>query len=98
MQYRMAQLGGHAPDLALAWRGGNRVQDLERLEHLGIPVFATDAQDAALVDAVSPVPASVQPWSVAVGLGFSATVGLVFGVVPARRAAAKNPIESLRYE
>jgi len=33
-----------APDLALAWRGGNRVQDLERLERLGIPVFATDAR------------------------------------------------------
>jgi iron complex transport system substrate-binding protein len=33
-----------APDLALAWRGGNRTQDLERLEHLGIPVFATDAR------------------------------------------------------
>ena len=33
-----------APDLALAWRGGNRVQDLERLERLGIPVFATEAR------------------------------------------------------
>jgi putative ABC transport system permease protein len=53
---------------------------------------------AALVDAVSPVPASVRPWSIAVGLGFSAGVGLVFGVVPARRAAAKNPIECLRFE
>jgi len=53
---------------------------------------------AALVDAVSPVPASVQPWSIGIGLGFSATVGLVFGVLPARRAAAKNPIDCLRYE
>ena len=53
---------------------------------------------ASLIDALSPVPASVQPWSVTLGLGFSAAIGLVFGVVPARRAAAKNPIESLRYE
>jgi iron complex transport system substrate-binding protein len=36
-----------APDLALAWRGGNRVQDLERLERLGIPVFATEARRLA---------------------------------------------------
>ncbi len=53
---------------------------------------------AAVIDAVSPVPAAVQPWSIALGLGFSAGIGLVFGVVPARRAAAKSPIESLRYE
>jgi len=33
-----------APDLALAWRGGNRAQDLERLERLGIPVYASDAR------------------------------------------------------
>lgn len=36
-----------APDLALAWRGGNRMQDLERLERLGIPVFATEARRLA---------------------------------------------------
>jgi putative ABC transport system permease protein len=53
---------------------------------------------AALIDAVSPVPAAVQSWSIVVGLGFSAGVGLLFGVMPARRAAAKNPIDCLRYE
>ncbi|MCL2823320.1 MAG: ABC transporter permease [Polyangiaceae bacterium] len=53
---------------------------------------------AALISAVSPVPASVQLWSVGVGLGFSSVVGLVFGVIPARRAAAKNPIHCLRFE
>jgi putative ABC transport system permease protein len=53
---------------------------------------------AALIDAVSPVPAAVQTWSIVVGLGFSAGVGLLFGVMPARRAAAKNPIDCLRYE
>ncbi len=31
------------PDLALAWASGNRLQDIERLERLGIPVFVTEA-------------------------------------------------------
>jgi macrolide transport system ATP-binding/permease protein len=41
---------------------------------------------------------SVSPESVLVAVGFSLAVGVGFGLWPARKAAALNPIEALRYE
>jgi putative ABC transport system permease protein len=44
------------------------------------------------------VPAQITGWSVAMALGVSAAVGLVFGVLPARRAGQLDPVEALRHD
>ena len=43
-------------------------------------------------------PVSLPLWAFAMGLGFSATVGIVAGMFPAVRASRLDPIEALRYE
>jgi len=55
---------------------------------------ATAASVAARLD----WPIRVQPAAVAVSIAFSALVGVVFGLYPARKASAVDPIDALRFE
>jgi putative ABC transport system permease protein len=53
---------------------------------------------AGLISLTLKLPSTVSWWSVLLGFGFSAAVGIFFGWYPAQRAAELDPIEALRYE
>lgn len=53
---------------------------------------------AALIATASPLPARVTAWSVALAIALGASVGIVFGVFPARRAARLDPVSAMRAE
>jgi putative ABC transport system permease protein len=53
---------------------------------------------AMAIAAFTPLPARLEMWSVVLGIGITAAVGLFFGAYPASRAAALDPIEALRRE
>ncbi|MBK7906289.1 MAG: ABC transporter permease [Gemmatimonadetes bacterium] len=50
------------------------------------------------IAAVSPLPASVAPWSIVVGVLVGAGVGIISGVYPASRASRLDPVVALRQE
>lgn len=53
---------------------------------------------ALAIQALTPVPASITWWSIALAFGVSAAVGVFFGVAPARRAGRLDPVIALRAE
>jgi putative ABC transport system permease protein len=57
----------------------------------GVVIFAARA-------AVPSLPVHLSAWIVMTAIGFSGAVGVLSGVMPARRAAALDPVEALRYE
>ena len=64
----------------------------------GVIGIALGASIGWLVNILSGFPISMPWWSFAIGLGFSAAVGIFFGIFPAFKAAKLDPIEALRYE
>ena len=64
----------------------------------GIGGIVIGGGGALLMTKIANWNASISPSAVFIAFAFSALVGVLFGVWPARRAAALNPIEALRYE
>lgn len=53
---------------------------------------------AYIVSAFAGIPTIISFSSILLSFGVAATVGLIFGIAPARKAASQDPITSLRYE
>ena len=53
---------------------------------------------AIVVSQLTPLPYSLTWWSIALGIGISSLVGIVFGIYPAAKAARLDPIAALRFE
>jgi putative ABC transport system permease protein len=53
---------------------------------------------AFIISSVAEIPTVISFMSILLSFGVAATVGLVFGIAPAKRAAEQDPITSLRYE
>jgi putative ABC transport system permease protein len=64
----------------------------------GIAGMLVGAGLAGLVQLMSPLPAQVTSWSIALALCLGIGVGVTFGVYPAHRASLLDPIEALRQE
>jgi putative ABC transport system permease protein len=64
----------------------------------GLVGIAAGAGFSMLISKLQGWPVSVTVFSILLGFGFSAAIGIFFGWYPARKAAALKPIDALHYE
>ena len=64
----------------------------------GLIGVAVGYAGSAIVEHTTGWQTSIEPAMVGIAIGFSAAVGIFFGFYPARKAAALDPIQALRYE
>src|SRR5690606_2773967 len=60
---------------------------------VGVVLGVTAAQ---LIAKSADIPTVVSAWSILLSFGVAATIGLIFGLFPARKAAMQDPIKALR--
>jgi putative ABC transport system permease protein len=64
----------------------------------GLIGVALGVSMALVISNLANIPTVISAASIILAFGVAATVGLIFGIAPARKAASQDPIASLRYE